>query len=141
MVAADVALAGLAAVGVARALPGLDAGASGVDGHEAQWASVRAKIAPGEAFAYDASFSLPGQLACSDGRGGPVVFLGGARSEDDVDRALALGRARVVVAGDASVTARAIRRSRDRFTLSFRCPLDACNVYVVRDLPEERASR
>lgn len=131
--ATDVALAGLAVIGVVRALPGLDAGRTGIDGREAQWTQVRSEIAPGEAFAYDASFSLPGQLACSDGRAAPPVYLGNARTADEVDRAITEGRVRVVLAGDSAVTRQAIDRAPDRYRLAFRCPLDECNVFVRRD--------
>jgi hypothetical protein len=130
-IAADGALALLAIVGVARALPGLD-GSGGIDGHEAEWERVREAIAPGEAFAYDESFSLPGQLTCSDGRAGTAVYLGGARTADEVDRSLAEGRARVVLAGNA-VTREAIQRSPNRYRRAFRCPLDPCDVFVRQD--------
>jgi hypothetical protein len=136
--AADLGLAALAAVGLAHAFPALSAGASGIDGHEAQWDDVRREVGPGEAFAYDASFSLPGQLARADGRTGPAVYLGGLAGADAVDRAIAEGNARVVVAGDATATDDAIRRSRDRYRLAFRCPLDPCTVYVRRDPALER---
>jgi hypothetical protein len=125
----------LALVGVARALPGLD-GSGGIDGHEADWERVRQAIAPGEAFAYDESFSLPGQLTCGDGRAGAAVYLGGARTADDVDRSIADGKARVVVAGNA-VTLEAIHRSTDRYRRAFRCPLDPCDVFVREDEPTQ----
>jgi hypothetical protein len=140
-VVADVAVAALAVVGLLRAYPGLVAGASGVDGHEAQWDTVRAKVGAGEAFAYDASFELPGQLACADGRAGPAVYLGAARTADDVDRAMDDGHVRVVVAGDATATAEAVQRSRDAYTLAFRCPMDPCTVFVRRDVAAELVAR
>jgi hypothetical protein len=133
-VTADVALAALATVGIVRALPGLNAGGGGVDGHEALWSAVRETIGPGESFAYDSSFSLPGQLTCADGRAGAPIYLGDARTADDVDRALAEGKARVVLAGDSAVTAEAIHRSAEHYRLAFRCPLDACDVFVRQGL-------
>ncbi len=126
----DVALAVLAAIGIARALPGLYAGGGGVDGREALWSRLRDEIRPGESFAYDASFSLPGQLTCPDGRAGAPVYLGDARTPDEVDRALASGRARVVLAGDSAAAREAIRRAGDRYRFAFRCPLDECDVFV-----------
>jgi hypothetical protein len=134
-ITADLSLAVLAAVGLARALPGLSAGSTGVDGRESLWAALRETIGPGESFAYDASFSLPGQLTSGDGRSGAPVYLGSARTADDVERALAEGKARVVVAGDSAVTREAIRRSTGEYRLAFRCPLDSCDVFV-RQRPE-----
>jgi len=131
-IAADLSLAALAAVGLAHALPGLRAGSAGVDGRESLWAALRETIGPGESFAYDASFSLPGQLTSGDGRSGAPVYLGHARTADDVDRALAEGNARVVVAGDFAVTREAILRSHGEYRLAFRCPLDSCDVFVRR---------
>jgi hypothetical protein len=128
--AIDVALAALAVIGLVRALPGLRAGDGGVDGREALWDHVRANVGPGESFAYDASFSLPGQLTCADGRAGAPVYLGAAASADEVDRAITNGRARVVVAGDTGVSREAVERANGRYRLAFRCPLDPCDVFV-----------
>jgi hypothetical protein len=133
--ATDLALAGLAVIGILSAIPGLRAGEGGIDGREALWDGVRATVATGESFAYDASFSLPGQLTCADGRAGAPVYLGQARTADEVDRMLTSGRARVVVAGDSGATRDAIARSSGRYRLAFRCPLDPCDV-LVRERPE-----
>jgi hypothetical protein len=133
-VASDVALVALAAFGLTRATPGLDAGRSGIDGHEALWNEVRDQVGLGESFAYDASFSLPGQLTCSDGRAGAPVYLGDARSVEDVEEAEALGRVRVIVAGETGYARTAIQRSRDSYVRAFRCPLDECDVFVRKDL-------
>jgi hypothetical protein len=144
-VALDLGLAALAALGVAQASPGLtDSGPSlaavlampaeqraaavGVDGHERLWREARRLVRDGEAFAYDASFSFPGQLWRGDGGAG-LLFLEDERSPDDVAAALSRERVRVLVAGDGRPAAEAVRRSPERYRLLFRCPVDPCNVY------------
>ncbi|APR78368.1 Membrane protein [Minicystis rosea] len=153
--AVDLALAALAALGIAQAAPGFTDGgpsiakllampaaarasAVSVDGHEAEWQKARALVRDGEAFAYDASFSFPGQLW----RGDPaasVHFLGDASG--DVDEALDRARVRILVAGDDLPAAAAVTRHPARYRLLFRCPIDRCNVYERRESEAASADR
>jgi hypothetical protein len=150
-VAVDLALAALAAIGVAAALPGFTDGgpsmtalltmppderaaAVSVDGHEALWRDTRRLVRDGEAFAYDGSFSFPGQLWRGD-PGAGLLFLDDRRSPEEIPAALSQARVRVLVAGDGLPAAEAVRRGPDGYRLLFRCPVDPCNVYERLDEP------
>ena len=88
---ADIALGALLFVGLVRALPGFTGEGPPLwevarmpaelrervmvaDGPEGPWVDAKARLQPGEAFAYDASLALPGRLARSDGQT-RIVFV------------------------------------------------------------------
>jgi hypothetical protein len=152
----EVALAALAAIGLARAVPAFtDGGPSllavlamppsarasvvGVDGHESLWVDARARVRPGEAIVYDRTFSLPGLLWRGDG-GVRVRFL----DETDPSRVAAILKdehARIIVAGDAEPVGVAVAADRERYKLLFRCPMDPCTVYEAQDQAALKVAR
>jgi hypothetical protein len=121
--ALDFVLAATACICLFRAAPGFFAeGRAGVDGHEALWAAARAKVGPGEAFGYDASFPLPGQLRRNDGRSSTVFVE---------DPSSVLTRHVRIAALRPENAARVELLRPARVHALFRCPLGACTVYEI----------
>jgi hypothetical protein len=136
----DAALIALALVSAVRAAPGLTidgpsifviaampederAIAYGIDLDERPWRDLRDRVVPGSAFAYDASFGLPGRLFAPHQRG-RVLYVEDAFPSADglvalVDRedvrALVLGEAPDFGGADAA------RLRPDRFRFVGRC--------------------
>lgn len=103
----------------------------GIDDNEAMWQRARSLVGPGDAFAYDASFGLPGRLfpAHQEAR---VVFLGAPESLDAVLEALREVHARAVVLADGPHSlAEAARSHPDTFRDLGLCGDDPCAVFAV----------
>ena len=148
--AADGALAVLAAWGLALALPGYtDQGpslravlasppagrevAASVDGAEGAWRDARSLVGAGEAFGYDATFWLPGLLWRPDGRGRVAYLPGDLSAPADTLRWIDRERVRVIVLGaPEDGNSPVVRAYPARFQRRFRCPVGACTVYAVR---------
>ncbi len=147
--AADLALAALGALGVWQASRGFTDGgpslarllamtpyerltAVTVDDREDLWRDVRPLVRPGEAFAFDGSFTFPGQL-WNDDPTTLAVFLDERRTVEEVDAELARARVRIVVAGDGRPLAQAVERARSHYRWISRCPLDKCHVFERLD--------
>ncbi|HEY6557899.1 MAG TPA: PIG-L family deacetylase [Polyangiaceae bacterium] len=143
----DLALAAAAAIGVLRAYPGFTAGArtlmaiarggyfGGIDGHEGEWDSIKARLAPGEAFAYDRSFATPGRAYRADGAT-RVVYLDDEHVRPgDLPAWIARERVRLLAVANTGPLRDRIVSDRAHFAPVMSCPLDPCHVYEVRRAP------
>lgn len=107
----------------------------GIDDNEAMWQGARSLVRPGEAFAYDASFGLPGRLfpAHQQAR---VVFLGEPASLQAAIDELHEVHARAVVLADGPHSlAEEARSHPETFRDLGLCGYDPCAVFAV--LPGE----
>lgn len=119
--------------------------AFGIDGDERPWRDARARIEPGEAFAYDPSFSLAGRLFAPHQRGRvehlPLRFPTPDELVESVDRV----GARMVVLGEGphfgGADAARARPERFRFVVDCAPSLgDACSLFEVLPSPRPSAS-
>ena len=103
----------------------------GIDDNEAMWQRARSLVGPGDAFAYDASFGLPGRLfpAHQQAR---VVFLGEPASLEAATEVLREVNARAVVLADGPHSlAEEARSHPDTFRDLGLCGYDPCAVFAV----------
>jgi hypothetical protein len=108
-------------VEIAAMTPEARVSAYALDAQEGDWQRARDLVGPGEAFAYDWSFGLPGRLWRHDGTG-RVVFLDATTIDAEPLRAwAAVERVRVVVLGEGPTGASDTARARpDLFRELFR---------------------
>lgn len=136
----DAVLITLALVSAVRAAPGLTIDgpsifviaampederevAYGIDLDERPWRDLRDRIMPGSAFAYDASFGLPGRLFAPHQRGRVVYVEDAFPSADGLVALIDRENVRAIVLGEAPDFggADAARRRPDRFRFVSRC--------------------
>lgn len=149
----DLALAGLAALGLVRAWPGFTgngydlwqvahgAAFAGLDAREAEFTALKARLEPGEAAAYDVAFATPGRLYREDGKT-RVVYLDPKR----VAPSELLGwtereRVRLLAVADHGPYRNVVVSDPRHFTPVLSCPLDPCHVYQVRRTASEEQAQ
>jgi hypothetical protein len=122
------------------AMPEAERGrAYGIDLDEGPWHDARASIAHGEAFAYDASFTLPGRLFAPH-QHGRVVYLDEATpTAESLVRFVDEERVRWIVLGEAPFLGAALARQHpERFREAHACSPslgDPCALFEVRPAP------
>ncbi|HMJ13629.1 MAG TPA: PIG-L family deacetylase, partial [Polyangiaceae bacterium] len=140
----DVAIAGAAALGLVRAYGGFTAGArslpevarggyfGGIDGREGEWNAIKARLEPGEAFAYDRSFATPGRAYRADGAT-RVVYLDDEQvGPNDLLAFISRERVRLLAVRHQGPLRERIVADPAHFAPVMSCPLDPCHIYQVR---------
>lgn len=105
-----------------------------IDLHEADWRRARAWIAPGEGFAYELGFGLPGQLWAPHALGRVEYLEARPANSDALVRWVRERRVRGAVfcqAPEGSIDL--ARRRPEVFEQVFEVPYDACFTFRVRD--------
>lgn len=115
-------------------------GAYGIDLDETPWAEARQAIRPGESFAYDPSFNLPGRLFAPHQHGRVVYLAEHDRSASSLIELVDREHTRRIVLGEAPhfAGADAARSRPDRFREIVACPPslgDPCTLFEVLPAP------
>ena len=106
-----------------------------MDEQELDWRDARESVGPGEAFAYDRSYGLPGRLVRDDGGSRVLYYPEDEPTFASLDAWLRRERVRVIVLADPG-TASLARAHPERFSERFRSlypAWQACAVFDVRD--------
>ncbi len=105
--------------------------AVGADGPPTRFIETRARLEPGETFAFDASLELP-YLAWDSHLSRRAVWISNDVSPDRVEDFLTRENVRIVVAADTSPVGEWLRRKPERFLKLFPCQSSPCSAYERR---------